>query len=296
MKLVTMLDGGKEMLGVKTNQGILDLNATLEVYPNKMVPKDMMHVIEGGAEAVQVLQQYLDNLPLNLSQYVDEEMVDWGCAIPSPGKIICVGLNYQKHADETNSPYPKEPILFNKFNNTLTGHKQKVKIPKRTNQLDYEVELGIVIGTNAKEIKKEKALDYVFGYVTANDLSARDLQFVSSQWLLGKCCDNFSPIGPYLVTSDEIADPNNLHLKTTVNGEVRQNSNTSDMIFHCDEIISYVSNYMTLSPGDIILTGTPEGVILGDPEEKRVFLNPGDEVTVEVEHLGALKNTFITDK
>ncbi|TFJ92099.1 fumarylacetoacetate hydrolase family protein [Lentibacillus salicampi] len=295
MKLVNMLQNGKEVLGVKTGKGILDLNATLDVYPDKTVPNDMMQMIKGGDGAVKVLKQYIDNLPSDVSQYVNEEVVDWGSAVPLPSKIICVGLNYRKHADETDSPHPKEPILFNKFNNTLTGHEQSVKIPKKTSQLDYEVELGIVVGKNAKEVKKEKARDYVFGYVTANDLSARDLQFVSSQWLLGKCCDNFSPIGPYLVTGDEIADPNNLNLKTIVNGKERQNSNTSDMIFNCDEILSYISDYMTLTPGDLILTGTPEGVVLGNPEEERVFLQPGDEVTVEVEHLGALRNTFISE-
>src|SRR5699024_450781 len=140
------------------------------------------------------------------------------------------------------------------------------------------------------------ALDYVFGYVTANDLSARDLQFLTPQWLLGKCCDDFSPVGPYLVTKDEVADPDDLKLKTIVNGVERQNSSTSDMIFSCKDIISYISKYMTLSPGDLILTGTPEGVVLGDPEDERVYLQPGDEVTVEVENLGSLTNTFIADE
>lgn len=296
MKLVTMLQNEKEALGIKTDQGVLDVNKTLETHPDNRIPKDMMSVIQGGEEAVKALRQYVADLPEDGAHYVSEDMVDWGAAVPAPSKIICVGLNYQKHADETNSPYPKEPILFNKFNNTLTGHKKDVAVPKTTDQLDYEVELGIVIGKEGKDVRKEKALDYAFGYVTSNDLSARDLQFTSSQWLLGKCCDDFSPVGPYLVTSDEIADPNDLRLKTTVNGKERQNSNTSDMVFHCDDIISYISHYMTLVPGDLILTGTPEGVVLGDPEEERVFLQPGDEVTVEVEHLGALKNTFVAEE
>jgi 2-keto-4-pentenoate hydratase/2-oxohepta-3-ene-1,7-dioic acid hydratase in catechol pathway len=153
-------------------------------------------------------------------------------------------------------------------------------VPKVTDKLDYEVKLAIVIGKEAKYVAKENALDYVFGYCSANDLSARDLQLRTHQWLLGKSCDDFSPIGPYLVTADEVGNPNNLSLKTTVNGETRQNSNTSDMIFYCDEIVSYISQHMTLTPGDIILTGTPEGVVLGLPEEQQVYLKPGDEVTV----------------
>lgn len=296
MKLLTMLENGKEALGVETNKGVIDINNTLATYPREGVPSDVMDVIKGGERALKLLQQYITDLPEDVVKYRDINTVNLGPAIPRPSKIICVGLNYKKHADETDSPYPKEPILFNKFNNTLTGHRKEVKIPKATNQLDYEVELGIVIGEEAKDISKEKALNYTFGYVTANDLSARDLQFTSSQWLLGKCCDGFSPVGPYLVTSDEISDPNNLQLKTFVNGEEKQNSNTSDMIFHCNEIISYISKYMTLTPGDLILTGTPEGVILGDLKEKRKYLQPGDEVIVEIENLGSLKNIFVTDE
>ena len=156
-----------------------------------------------------------------------------------------------------------------------------------TEKLDYEVELGIVIGKTAKNVSEESALDYVFGYCTANDLSARDLQMRTPQWMLGKTCDGFCPVGPYLVTKDEVGDPQNLQLKTVVNGEIRQNSNTSDMIFSCREIISYISKHMTLVPGDMILTGTPEGVIMGFPPEKQNYLKPGDTVTVEVEKLGA---------
>ncbi|MGM8366258.1 fumarylacetoacetate hydrolase family protein, partial [Virgibacillus sp. W0181] len=242
------------------------------------------------------LESYIQDLPEDKSYMIAENEVSFGPAVTAPNKIICVGLNYQKHADETGSPYPKTPILFTKYNNTLAGHNQNIVVPKVTEKLDYEVELGIVIGKETKDVAKETALDHVFGYVTANDLSARDLQFVSSQWLLGKSCDGFSPVGPYLVTSNEIDDPNNLTLKTFVNGEERQSSNTSDMIFHCDEIISYISKYMTLTPGDIILTGTPEGVVMGLPEEKQVYIQPGDEVTVEIEKLGSLTNQFVEDK
>ncbi|WP_340002976.1 fumarylacetoacetate hydrolase family protein [Oceanobacillus sp. FSL K6-0127] len=295
MKLLTILNEGKEVLGVKTNEGIINISQTLSIHPNANIPTDLMDVINGGEKVVNEIEYYIKQLPTDSIQYLNEEEIEWGPAVTRPNKIICVGLNYRKHADETKVPYPETPILFTKYNNTLTGHEKDITVPKVTNKLDYEVELGIVIGKEAKNISKQDALNYVFGYVTANDLSARDLQFVSSQWLLGKSCDGFSPVGPYLVTRDEIKNPNNLQLKTIVNGEERQNSNTRDMIFYCDEIISYISKYMTLVPGDLILTGTPEGVILGDPEDKQVYLKPGDEVSVEIEKIGNLTNRFVKD-
>src|SRR5690606_33440597 len=204
--------------------------------------------------------------------FVNDDEITWGPCVTRPHKIICVGLNYRKHADETNAPYPEVPILFNKFDNTLTGHKDEIRVPKVTKKLDYEVERGIVIGKKAKYVDVDAALDHVFGYCTVNDLSARDLQLRTPQWLLGKSCDKFSPVGPFLVTADEVGDPNNLSLKTYVNGELRQDSNTSDMIFNCAEIVSYISQHMTLEPGDIILTGTPEGVVMGYPEEEQHYI------------------------
>jgi 2-keto-4-pentenoate hydratase/2-oxohepta-3-ene-1,7-dioic acid hydratase in catechol pathway len=297
MKLVTIKKEGKHVLGVKIENGIIDIEEALRESPNNQVHTKIMEVIDGGNEAISALEDYISKLPIeNKLNYIkDEEDVEWGPCVTQPNKIICVGLNYRKHADETNSPYPEVPILFSKFNNTLTGHKCKIAVPKVTQRLDYEVELGVVIGKEAKYVSKEDALDYVFGYCTANDLSARDLQKKTHQWLLGKTCDDFSPIGPYLVTADEVPNPNNLQLKTYVNGEKRQDSNTSDMIFYVDEIVSYISQHMTLTPGDVILTGTPEGVIIGYPREKRVYLKPGDVVTVEVEKLGTLTNKLIEE-
>lgn len=297
MKLVTFIKKGKQVLGVKVEEGIIDVTACLLTHPNEDISKEIMDVIEGGEAAVARLKNYIRELDFDSdnSFLLEEKEVKWGPCVTKPNKIICVGLNYRKHAEETNLPYPEMPILFNKFNNTLTGHLHNIAVPKVTQKLDYEVELGIVIGKSAKYVSKEQALEHVFGYFTANDISARDLQLRTSQWLLGKTCDDFSPIGPYLVTADEVGDPNNLKLSTKVNGEVRQNSNTSDMIFHCDEIISYISQHMTLYPGDIIFTGTPEGVVLGLPEDEQVYLQPGDEVTVEVEKLGSLTNSFVAE-
>src|SRR5690625_3774990 len=295
MKLLTIERGNTHSLGIKTENGIVDVAAALKEHPADNVSMGGMAVINGGSLALEALEKYVAHLPREGAFYLDEEEINWGPDVTNPEKTICVGLNYRKHADETNAPYPETPILFTKYNNTLTGHKKEIAVPKVTEKLDYEVELGIVIGRIAKNVSEEDALDYVFGYFTANDLSARDLQFVSTQWLLGKTCDDFNPTGPYLVTKDEIENPNQLNLKTIVNGEVRQNSNTSDMIFSCEEIVSYISTYMTLKPGDMILTGTPEGVVLGLPEEDQVYLQPGDEVTVEIEKLGALTNKFVAE-
>jgi 2-keto-4-pentenoate hydratase/2-oxohepta-3-ene-1,7-dioic acid hydratase in catechol pathway len=257
-----------------------------------------MDVIAGGTEAVAAIKRLVRQLEDagRLDDYLlDESQISWGPCVPEPKKIICVGLNYRKHAEETNAPIPASPILFNKFHNALAGHEQEIAIPRETQKLDYEAELAIVIGKKARRVAAAEALDFVFGYAAANDLSARDLQVRTSQWLLGKSCDGFGPIGPYLVTADEAGDPNQLPVRSIVNGEVRQQSNTSDMIFSCEELISYISHHMTLEPGDMILTGTPEGVVLGYPPEKQVYLQPGDEVTIEIGKFGSLTNRFTAE-
>lgn len=213
-------------------------------------------------------------------------------AVLTPGKLIAIGLNYKRHAEETNMPLPTQPVVFSKFSDSVTAHGATIPYPAQTRQLDYEAELAIVIGRTASNVSAEEALDYVFGYCCANDLSARDLQMRSGQWLLGKTGDGFAPLGPFIATADEISDPNALRISARVNGEITQDSNTSDMIFSCREIIAYLSRHFTLRPGDIILTGTPEGVILGKPEAERVWLKPGDEMTVSIEGLGELANSI----
>jgi len=296
MKLLTFEKQGVYQLGVQTEQGIIDIAASIEKNANLNNLPDYTSLMTCNKEQIVKLQQFIQAMDAQQSAvFVEDEQITWGPCVTKPHKIICVGLNYRKHADETNAPYPEVPILFNKFDNTLTGHNSEIAIPNVTKELDYEVELGIVIGEKTKNVTEQDALNYVFGYCTVNDLSARDLQMRTHQWLLGKTCDKFSPIGPYLVTADEITEPNNLALKTYVNGEVRQNSNTADMIFNCAEIISYISQHMTLEPGDIILTGTPEGVVFGYPQEQQVYIQPGDEVTVEIEKLGSLTNYFVAE-
>ncbi|WP_067934640.1 fumarylacetoacetate hydrolase family protein [Alicyclobacillus kakegawensis] len=226
-------------------------------------------------------------------QTLAEDEVRFGPCVLNPQKIICIGLNYRKHAAETGSPVPTSPVVFSKFNNTLAGHREPIPLPSASRQVDYEAELAIVIGQKVSGVDAEHALTAVAGYTVANDVSARDLQNRTPQWLLGKTCDKFAPIGPYFVTADEIPNPNALPIRTYVNGEVRQNSNTSDMIFSCAELVSYLSRHMTLWPGDIILTGTPEGVILGMPPHAQRWLQAGDEVTVEIEGVGRLTNRFV---
>ena len=209
--------------------------------------------------------------------------------VPRPGKILCVGLNYRRHAAESGMAEPKEPVLFSKFDNALAAHGATVAI-RGLKQVDYESELAVVIGRRGKDIAEPDALGHVLGYLNANDVSERELQMRSGQWLLGKTVDGFLPLGPMLVTADEAGDPQALRVRGWLNGDLRQDSNTADMIFSVAEIIAYASRYMTLEPGDVILTGTPEGVVLGRPQKDWVV--PGDVYEVEVEGLGRLSTRF----
>lgn len=207
-----------------------------------------------------------------------------------PGKIIAIGRNYAEHAKETGSALPDKPLIFAKFPSSVIGPGDAITWRESiTTQVDWEVELAVIIGQRAREVSEEDALNYVYGYTVANDVTARDLQQkLDTQWTRGKSLDTFCPLGPYIVTRDEIADPQNLAVKTTVNGEVMQDSNTSNMIFNVKHLISYSSRMFTLEPGDIILTGTPDGVGMG--RKPPVFLKDGDTVTVSVEGVGEISN------
>lgn len=280
-------------LALKTERGILDVEQASRLFSIK-APITIDAVLAGAdcAPLRRLADKALEgkrggNLLLR------ESRAKFGPAVPHPGKIICVGLNYRQHAQETGNPIPPAPILFNKYNNTLVGHRGRIRLPtKVSSQFDYEVELVVVMGRKAREVPPEKALSYVFGYANGNDFSARDLMRASSQLMLGKTCDGFAPLGPYILSADQIPDPQNLKIATYVNGEQRQNSNTADMIFTCAQIVSYCSRHFTLLPGDVIYTGTPQGVILGYPPEKRVWLKPGDKVVTDIEKLGALEVTL----
>jgi len=222
--------------------------------------------------------------------FVKEEGIQYGPIVTRPEKIVCVGLNYRRHAIEVGMPVPKQPVLFNKYNNALNRHNGAIKLPVEVaKKFDYEVELVMIIGREAKNVSEADALSYVAGYCTGNDFTARDLQLeTGGQWMIGKTPDQFAPLGPYLVTAEQI-EPNNLKIECRANGETRQSSNTSDMIFNCRQIISYISRHITLKPGDIVFTGTPEGVIQGHPKDKQVWLKPGDKIACSLEKLGELK-------
>ncbi|QJC52682.1 fumarylacetoacetate hydrolase family protein [Paenibacillus albicereus] len=296
MKLLTFHREGRLALGMRTEQGVLDVTAAAATRgEGRQVPMTIGAAIEGGDEARRTLEALAAQADGDAELWLDEDALQLGPCVTAPGKIICVGLNYRKHAEETNAAIPAYPILFNKFNNTLAAHGEDIPLPRVSSEVDYEAELVVVIGRTAKNVGREQALDHVYGYCCVNDLSARDLQMRTPQWLLGKTCDKFSPLGPYLVTADEVGDPNALAISAVVNGETRQSSSTSDMIFRCDEIVSYISRHMTLSPGDIILTGTPEGVVLGLPPERRVYLQPGDVVEIAIEKLGTLRNRMTAE-
>ena len=281
-------------LGLKTERGILDVERASRLFRIK-APITIDAVLAGTDCAP--LKQLIDKAAMDergRSVLLPESRATFGPAVPHPEKIICVGLNYRGHAMETGNPIPPVPILFNKYNNTLVGHRGRIPLPtKVSSQFDYEVELVVVMGRKARDVPEEQALSYVFGYANGNDFSARDLMRATSQLMLGKTCDGFAPLGPYVVSADQIADPQNLKIATYVNGEQRQNSNTADMIYSCAQIVSYCSRHMTLLPGDIIYTGTPQGVILGYPPEKRVWLKAGDRVVTEVEKCGVLEVTLV---
>jgi 2-keto-4-pentenoate hydratase/2-oxohepta-3-ene-1,7-dioic acid hydratase in catechol pathway len=208
--------------------------------------------------------------------------------IPRPGKIICIGLNYRDHAAESNQPIPDYPAVFSKYANSVIGPGEPIVIPRVTEAVDYEGELAFVIGRRARFVSEQDALDAVAGYMAFNDVSARDFQMRTSQWTIGKTFDTFAPMGPALVTADEIADPHDLDIRVTVSGEVLQSSNTRHLIFSIQELVAYLSQVMTLEPGDVIATGTPSGV--GFARTPPRFLRPGDVVEVEIKGLGTLVN------
>jgi 2-keto-4-pentenoate hydratase/2-oxohepta-3-ene-1,7-dioic acid hydratase in catechol pathway len=278
----------KTGLGVKLGDRVLDV-ARAAKKMGKKVPATTDEVILGRnvdgllAVAAAAPKEFL----------VDEAAAQFGPCISYPEKIMMLGFNYRKHAMEAGVPIPTAPVLFNKYNNALNGHGGNIKLPvKAAKKFDYEVELQVIIGKTARDVPEAEALDHVFGYATGNDFSARDLQYrdgKTSQFMIGKTSDGFMPVGPWLVGAEVVGDPGKLAIECRVNGEQRQSSNTGDMIFSVAQIIAYVSTIMTLKPGDLISTGTPEGVINGKPPDKQVWLKAGDKVACSVEKLGELR-------
>jgi 2-keto-4-pentenoate hydratase/2-oxohepta-3-ene-1,7-dioic acid hydratase in catechol pathway len=210
----------------------------------------------------------------------------WLAPVPRPGKLICIGLNYRDHAAESNMPIPERPVVFSKFSTAVIAPGEAVVIPATSEQVDYEAELAVVIGRRAKNVSAREAFAYVLGYTAFNDISARDFQFADGQWQRGKSCDTFAPMGPFIVTTDEIPDPHKLSIKLRLNGQTMQDSNTDQLIFGVPELIAFISETITLEPGDVIATGTPPGV--GFARKPPVFLKPGDGMEVEIEKIGVL--------
>lgn len=281
MKLVQFWFAGLPALGIQTEQGIIDVaaeSARRGVY----APTDMKEAISMGVDGLADLvdgAQCYTNAPL-------------APVVTGTDRIFCIGLNYLQHAKECNLPLPPAPVMFNKFGNALSAHGDAVKLGPDYREYDYEAELVAVIGKPARNVSVENALDYVFGYTCGNDLSCRDLQFArGNQWVLSKTFDGFAPVGPCLVLAKDV-DPQSLDISSVVNGEVRQNSNTSDMIFSVAEIIADLSRHFTLQPGDLIFTGTPQGVMQGYPEDQKAWLKAGDRVDIIIENIGTLTTTF----
>lgn len=290
MKLLSFHAADGVRLGVKTEAGVVDVREAATGAGLLDVPDSVEEVIAGGPSALEQVARVAEAAEATTS----ESELRIAPPVTAPNKIICVGANYLKHAQEAGLPIPEHPIYFPKWTNSLSAHGEDVVLPNLTERGDYEVELVAVIGRQAHRVSVDDALDYVFGYATGNDLSARELQMRSSQWTYGKAIDGFAPLGPYVVTSDEVPDPQQLDLKTWVNGDLRQDSNTADMIFSVAEIVSDLSQIMTLEPGDLIYTGTPEGVVLGMKEP--TWLQVGDEVACDIQGLGRLVTYLVADK
>jgi len=270
MRLVTFRrDGGAPEAGVLSDGKVTGLGM------------DMLSVIASG------------RVPEPIGPAYDLANVTLLAPVPKPPKIICVGLNYRDHALEAKMEIPKIPVIFSKFSNVVIGPGEPIVIPKATAKPDYEVELAFVIGARGRHIAAPLALDHVFGYTIVNDVSARDFQLATSQWLMGKTFDTFCPMGPCLVTADEIPDPHVLDISTEIGGKMLQSSNTRELIFKIPEIIEFVSGVVTLEPGDVVATGTPSGV--GFSHKPPRWLKPGDEVIMRIEKIGELRNPVIAE-
>jgi len=252
---------------------------------------DLISVIEGGADALDRVRRWSDFTPGD--EVIPAARARFAAPIPRPPKLICIGLNYRDHAEEARQPIPEVPTMFAKFPTAVTGHGHPIVLPRNSTKPDYEAEFAIVIGRRGRHVPEERWRDYVFGYTIINDVSARDFQMATSQWMIGKTFDTFAPMGPAVVTADEIEDPHNLAISLTLSGEVMQNSNTRNLIFQAPRLIAHLSSVFTLEPGDVIATGTPAGV--GFARKPPRWLKPGDEVRIKVEGIGELVNPVVAE-
>ncbi|MEC1773126.1 fumarylacetoacetate hydrolase family protein [Schinkia azotoformans] len=305
MKLITFTVAGSTRIGAVTNENVVDLNAAYEALQDSQgkirakqiaeayVPNDMTGFLQGGKESMQYANEAI-HFALENKEYKGRTLVfakkdvKVGAPVPEPGKMICVGHNYREHILEMGRQIPEFPVVFAKFSNTVIGPEDDIPFFPISEQLDYEAEFAFVIGKRARNVSQEEALDYVAGYTIVNDVTYRDIQRRTIQWLQGKSVDGTAPMGPWLVTTDELTNPSGLEVVLTVNGEERQHTNTANLVFSVQYLVEFLSNLMTLEPGDVILTGTPGGVgVAMDPPS---FLKDGDVVSVSIDGVGVLEN------
>jgi acylpyruvate hydrolase len=305
VKLVTFNKNGVSRIGAYLDKKVVDLNLAYQSLLESQgkiraihiaeayVPVDMVGLLQGGEESIAAAKQAV-TFALANNQYndrflvYDRDQIKLEAPVQGPGKMICVGHNYREHILEMKRDIPPYPVVFAKFANTIIGPEDDIPFYPISEQLDYEAEFAFVIGKRAKNVSQADALDYVAGYTIVNDVTYRDLQRRTIEWLQGKTVDGSAPMGPWIVTSDELKDPSGLEVVLTVNGEVRQKSNTANLVFTVQYLVEFLSSLATLEPGDIILTGTPGGV--GVAREPQVFLKDGDIVRIEIDKIGVLKN------
>jgi 2-keto-4-pentenoate hydratase/2-oxohepta-3-ene-1,7-dioic acid hydratase in catechol pathway len=283
MRVVTFEAGGQSHAGVLSGEFVLDLAAAgfftvLDLIKHSPVGQSQVEKLI--AEAPEPSRYRLSDVKLL-------------APLPQPRKLICVGLNYLDHAKETGAEVPKTPTIFNKFATAVVGPGDNVILPKVSQAPDYEAEMAFVVGRGGRHISPENWADHVFGYTIVNDVTARDYQRATSQWLMGKTFDTFAPIGPWIVTADEIPDPHALDIKLEINGEILQDSNTRELIFKVPDLIAFLSSVFTLEPGDIVSTGTPAGV--GFTRKPPRFLRPGEEMVVKIDKIGELRNPTVAE-
>jgi acylpyruvate hydrolase len=306
MKLVRYsLDGHTAALGVLSGDHVRCLAGSYERYlrtrgvarsdelARTLFPPSARRFFEAGPAAEDALQAMEERVRSGRMEWVQYPLatVQLHAPLHDPQKFICIGLNYTDHAEETNSPIPKEPPLFAKFPTAIVDGRAPIVRPKGCQQLDWEVELAFVVGRTAKDVSREQALDHVWGYTIINDVSARDFQFMTTQWMAGKICDTFAPMGPWIADRAEIPDPHGLELSTWVNGQRVQHGNSKNLIYNINYLVAYLSAHLTLVPGDLVATGTPAGV--GFSRKPPILLKGGDVVRMEITGLGTLENKVV---
>lgn len=304
MKLITFTHNGLQRIGALEDSKVIDLHAAFKAKLQSegklrasqiaaaFIPADDMNgFLQGGEESMDFAKEAIEFALQNESAVplvFEKDDVKLEAPVPAPGKMICVGHNYREHILEMKREIPSIPVVFAKFANTVIGPEDDIPFYPISNELDYEAEFAFVIGKQARNVSQENALEYVAGYTIVNDVTYRDIQRRTLQWLQGKTVDGTAPMGPWLITADELTDPTGLEIVLTVNGEERQRSNTANLVFSVQYLVEFLSNLMTLEPGDVILTGTPGGV--GVALNPPVFLKDGDVVRIEVDKVGVLEN------